>query len=77
MRIGRRRLPGSRYTTGTSDASLRLAERANPVGIADEIEHSLEVLFSTYANVVAELNGTGPGSAEALILDVPRFSLIR
>lgn len=34
--------------------------------------HSLEVLFSTYAHVVAELKGAGSISAEDLILEARR-----
>ncbi len=38
---------------------MLFAERANPAEIADEMGHSLEVLFSTYAHVIAELKGAG------------------
>jgi integrase len=58
------------YDLRHSYASLRFAERANPAEIADEMGHSLEVLFNTYAHVIAELKGVGPVSAEALILEV-------
>ena len=57
------------YDLRHSYASLRFAERANPAEIADEMGHSLEVLFSTYAHLIAELKGAGPVSAEALILE--------
>lgn len=47
------------YDLRHSYASLRFAERANPAEIAEEMGHSLEVLFSTYAHVITELKGIG------------------
>ena len=38
--------------------------------------HSLEVLFSTYAHVIAELKGAGPVSAEELILEARRGHIL-
>ena len=60
------------YDLRHSYASVRFAERANPAEIADEMGHSLEVLFSTYAHVIAELKGAGQVSAESLILEARR-----
>ena len=60
------------YDLRHSYASLRFAERANPAEIAEEMGHSLEVLFSTYAHVMAELKGTAAVSAEELILEARR-----
>jgi integrase len=56
------------YDLRHSYASLRFAERANPAEIAEEMGHSLEVLFGTYAHVMADLKGIAAVSAEELIL---------
>ena len=64
------------YDLRHSYASLRFAERANPAEIADEMGHSLEVLFSTCAHVIAELKGAGPVSAEELILEAHRGHIL-
>ena len=64
------------YDLRHSYASLRFAERANPAEIADEMGHSLEVLFNTYAHVIAELKGAGPVTAEALILEALRGHIL-
>ena len=42
-------------------------EQRNPFEIADMMGHSPQVLFSTYAHVIAELRGAAPISAEEQI----------
>lgn len=42
-------------------------EQRNPLEIADMMGHSPQVLFSTYAHVIAELRGAAPISAEEQI----------
>jgi hypothetical protein len=42
-------------------------EQRNPLEIADMMGHSPQVLFSTYAHVIAELRGASPISAEEQI----------
>ena len=44
--------------------------------IAEEMGHSLEVLFSTYAHVIKELKGLGPVSSEDLILEARRGHIL-
>ena len=56
------------YDLRHSYASVRFAESVNAAEIAEEMGHSLETLFSTYAHVIVELRGTGTVSAEKLIL---------
>ena len=47
------------YDLRHSYASLRFAESVNAAEIAEEMGHSLETLFSTYAHVIVELRGAG------------------
>ncbi len=46
---------------------LQFHEQRNPLEIADMMGHSPQVLFSTYAHVIAELRGAAPISAEEQI----------
>jgi integrase len=55
------------YDLRHSFASLMFHEQRNPLEIADMMGHSPQVLFSTYAHVIAELRGAAPISAEAQI----------
>jgi integrase len=48
-------------------ASLMFHEQRKPLEIADMMGHSPQVLFSTYAHVIAELRGTSPTSADEQI----------
>ena len=48
-------------------ASLALAEGRSPLEVADMLGHGPQVLFNTYAHVIAELRGTAPASAEERI----------
>jgi hypothetical protein len=64
------------YDPRHSYASLRFAERTNPAEIAEEMGHSLEVLFNTYAHVIADLKGTAAVSAEALIFGARRGHIL-
>jgi integrase len=52
------------YDLRHSFASLMFHEQRNPLEIADMMGHSPQVLFSTYAHVIAELRGAAPISAE-------------
>jgi integrase len=52
------------YDLRHSFASLMFHEQRNPLEIADMLGHSPQVLFSTYAHVIAELRGAAPISAE-------------
>lgn len=52
------------YDLRHSFASLALAEGQNPLEIADALGHGPQILFSTYAHVIAELRGAPPASAE-------------
>jgi integrase len=45
-------------------ASLMFHEQRNPLEIAEMMGHSPQVLFSTYAHVIAELRGGSPISAD-------------
>lgn len=42
-------------------------EQRNPLEIAEMMGHSPQVLFSTYAHVIADLRGAAPVSAEEQI----------
>ncbi|HEY1689748.1 MAG TPA: hypothetical protein VGF95_12900 [Solirubrobacteraceae bacterium] len=44
-----------------------LHEQRNPLEIAEMMGHGPQVLFSTYAHVIAELRGAVPISAEEQI----------
>jgi integrase len=55
------------YDLRHSFASLMFHEQRNPLEIADMMGHSPQVLFSTYAHVIAELRGASPVSAEEQI----------
>jgi integrase len=55
------------YDLRHSFASLMFHEQRNPLEIADMMGHSPQVLFSTYAHVIAELRGAAPISAEEQI----------
>lgn len=55
------------YDLRHSFASLMFHEQRNPLEIADMTGHSPQVLFSTYAHVIAELRGAAPISAEEQI----------
>lgn len=55
------------YDLRHSFASLLFAEGVNPAEIAEQMGHSLQMLFSTYAHVMEELRGQAVGDAEALI----------
>lgn len=55
------------YDLRHSFASLMFHEQRNPLEIADMLGHSPQVLFSTYAHVIAELRGAAPISAEKQI----------
>jgi integrase len=55
------------YDLRHSFASLMFHEQRNPLEIADMMGHSPQVLFSTYAHVIAELRGASPISAEEQI----------
>jgi integrase len=52
------------YDLRHSFASLLLAEQRNPLEVARIMGHSPQVLFSTYAHVIAELEGQPAVSAE-------------
>jgi hypothetical protein len=69
-----RRASGSRahMSFGMPTRASGSRSGGNPAEIADEMGHSLEVLFSTYAHVIAELKGAGKVSAEDLILEARR-----
>lgn len=55
------------YDLRHSFASLLLAERRNPLEVAEIMGHSPQILLSTYAHVIAEQRGTTPLSAEEQI----------
>ncbi len=55
------------YDLRHSFASLMFHEQRNPLEIADMMGHSPQILFSTYAHVIAELRGAAPISAEEQI----------
>jgi hypothetical protein len=50
-----------------SFALLMFHEQRNPLEIADMMGHSPQVLFSTYAHVIAELRGASPIRADEQI----------
>lgn len=51
------------YDLRHSFASLMFHEQRNPLEIAEMMGHGPQVLFSTYAHVIAELRGAAPISA--------------
>lgn len=55
------------YDLRHSFASLLFHEQRNPLEIADMMGHGPQVLFSTYAHVIAELRGASPISADEQI----------
>lgn len=58
-------LGGARpYDLRHSLASLLLAEQMNPAEIANEMGHTLQTLFGTYAHVIEDLRGGERVSAE-------------
>jgi integrase len=63
-----RRYVGPRpYDLRHSAASLALAAGTSPLEVADMLGHGPQVLFSTYAHVIAELRGQAPASADERI----------
>jgi integrase len=55
------------YDLRHSFASPLFVEGINPVEIAEQLGHSLQMLLSTYTHVIEELRGGERHSAEALI----------
>lgn len=55
------------YDLRHSFAWLMFHEQRNPLEIAEMMGHSPQVLFSTYAHVIAELRGAASVSAEEQI----------
>lgn len=55
------------YDLRHSFASLLLQEGTNPADFAEQMGHSLQMLFSTYAHVMEELRGQGAREAETVI----------
>lgn len=55
------------YSLRHSFASLLFQEQRNPAEIAEQLGHSLQMLFSTYAHVITELRGQRRVRAVTLI----------
>ena len=52
------------YDLRHSFASLQLAAGTSPLEVADMLGHGPQILFNTYAHVIAELKGQPPVPAE-------------
>ena len=60
------------YDLRHSFASLLFQEQRNPAEIAEQLGHSLQMLFSTYAHAIDDLRGQKRVSAVTLITKARR-----
>ena len=60
------------YDLRHSFASFLFQEQRNPAEIAEQLGHSLQMLFSTYAHVIEDLRGQKRVSAVTLITKARR-----
>jgi integrase len=58
-------------------ASLMFHEQRNPLEIADMMGHDPQVLFRTYAHLMAELRGAAPIAAEDQVRNAKRATFVK